>query len=181
LKVELDKLTISVVDVQHTIKVIDGIRQRGYRVNDIIMAVSNWENFGKIQAELQNSVRELTVSKGNLQEECAELDRRIFVHRQKESLFNELQEMGCGLKELKLIFGIIKEVADNRQIPANLAVQKFFEDIEKNYDNKLGYDSALERLRTEIEKTNMELSTLQFALGKDKKVVRALSDVVTNT
>ncbi len=78
--------------------------------------------------------------------------------------------MGCGLKELKLIFGIIKEIAANRQIPEDMAVQKFFEDIEKNYDNKLGYDSTLERRRSEIEKTNMELNTLELALGSLKQV-----------
>jgi hypothetical protein len=87
--------------------------------------------------------------------------------------------MGCGLKELKLIFGIIKEVAANRQIPEYMAVQKFFEDIEKNYDNKLGYDSTLECRRSEIEKTNMELNILHLSLGSLKKVVRALSDIVS--
>jgi uncharacterized protein (DUF1684 family) len=50
---------------------------------------------------------------------------------------------------------------------------------EKNYDNKLGYDSTLERLRSDVERTNMELSKSQFALGFNKKVFRALSDIVS--
>jgi hypothetical protein len=45
----------------------------------------------------------------------------------------------------------------------NLAVQRFFSDIKKDYDNKLGYGSTLERIKFEIEKTNKELSTLQMA------------------
>lgn len=40
------------------------------------------------------------------------------------------------------------------------AVQKFFEDIEKNYDNKLRCDSTLERLKSEIEiKQRVEYNT----------------------
>jgi hypothetical protein len=36
-----------------------------------------------------------------------------------------------------LLFYTIKEVATQNKVPENQAAQKFFEDIEKNYDNKL--------------------------------------------
>jgi hypothetical protein len=70
------------------------------------------------------------------------LEELISIHRNKESLFKELKDMGFGLKELKLLFYTIKKVAIENKIPENQAVQKFLEDIEKNYDNKLGYDST---------------------------------------
>ena len=54
--------------------------------------------------------------------------------------------MGFGLKELKLLFYTVKEVAAENKIPEDKAVQKFLEDIEKNYDTILGYDSTLERV-----------------------------------
>ena len=66
--------------------------------------------------------------------------------------------MGFGLKQLKLLSG-----SNNRKwqlqnnIAPDMAVQKFFEDIEKDYDNKLGYDSKLVHLKSEIVKTNYEL------------------------
>jgi len=42
---------------------------------------------------------------------------------------------------------------------------KFLEEIEKNYDNKLGFDSKLKDLKSEINKLNNELSTVQRNLA----------------
>jgi hypothetical protein len=178
LKAEFNKFRIDVEDAQYTIKVIDGVRKLGHNVNNIVMTVSNWETSGAIQAELEKSIAELTVGKRNLEEECADLERRIIVHRQKESLFKELQEMGFGLKELKRLFYTIKEVAAANKIPENTAVQKFVEDIERDYDDKLGYESKLERLQSEVEKTNKELSTLLIALASRNKVSKILGELM---
>ena len=65
---------------------------------------------------------------------------------------------------IEILSGIIHEVAPERVVPENLAVQKFFQDIEKNYDNKLGYESTLGHLRSEITNMNKELNTTRSAL-----------------
>ena len=83
--------------------------------------------------------------------------------------------MGFGLKELKLLFYTIKEVAAENKIPEDQAVQRFLDDIEKNYDTKLGYDSTLERLKSDIQKTNVELNTNRRELSLNKE----LAGVVT--
>ena len=51
-------------------------------------------------------------------------------------------------------------------------MQKFFGDIEKNYDNKLGYGtklvglkSGIEGLKSGIDKQNKELSAVQKCAG----------------
>jgi hypothetical protein len=63
-------------------------------------------------------------------------------------------------------------------------VQKFFGDIEKNYDNKLGYESKLVGLKSEIEglksgidKQNKELSAVQNVLASKNMVARALDEL----
>ncbi|HYA83240.1 MAG TPA: hypothetical protein VEH06_07295, partial [Candidatus Bathyarchaeia archaeon] len=55
--------------------------------------------------------------------------------------------------------------AASNNIAPNMAVWKFFEDIEKNYDTKLGYDSKLIGLKSEMERTNNELIILQRNLA----------------
>ena len=49
----------------------------------------------------------------------------------KGMVIRQLQDMGLGLRELKQLYGTIHEVAAEHKIPENLAVQKFFEDIER--------------------------------------------------
>jgi hypothetical protein len=100
-------------------------------------------------------------------------------HRQKELLFKQLRDMGFGLKELKLLFYTVKEVATENKIPEDKAVQKFLEDIEKNYDTILGYDSTLERIKSDIEKTNRELVTLRSELGFNKEAVRVVTGLLS--
>jgi uncharacterized protein YpuA (DUF1002 family) len=87
--------------------------------------------------------------------------------------------MGFGLKELKLLFYTVKEVAAENKIPEDKAVQRFLEDIEKNYDNKLGYDSTLERIKSEIEKANRELDTKRSELGLNKEAVRVVTGLLS--
>jgi hypothetical protein len=57
-------------------------------------------------------------------------------------------------------------------------VHKFLEDIQKNYDNMLGYDSTLERLKSEIEKTNRELDTKRSKLSLNKGVGEVLTGLL---
>ena len=73
------------------------------------------------------------------------LEELISIHPNRESLFKELEDMCSGLKELKLLFYTIKEVAIENKMPRNQAA-KVFGRHSKNYDNKLRYDSTLESI-----------------------------------
>jgi hypothetical protein len=129
-----------------------------------------------MQAELEKRIADLTAAERDLRDRW---ERLTFLNQQKESLFKELQDMGCGLKELKVLSGIIHEVAAERGIPENMAVQIFLQDIEKNYDNKLGYESMLGRLRSEIANMNKELNTTRSALALNKGVAIAATGLLS--
>jgi DNA-binding transcriptional MerR regulator len=176
LKVELDKLGISVVEhIPRAISIIQGVRKSGYSIDTIRQILSAWEASSDILAHLDKNIKEQTDKARNLQEECERLEKLLeelaSAHRLKESLFKELEAMGFGLKELKILFYTIKEVAAENKMAANEAVQKFFEDIQKNYDNKLGYDSTLEQQKSETEKANRELNTTRSELTLNKETV----------
>jgi hypothetical protein len=170
LKLELDKQGIHVEDVRRTIKIIQGVRKSGYNVETITGKLSDWEVWSAIEAKLQKSNEDL-------QKEYDRLSELALSHQQKLSLCEQLQAMGFGLKQLKLLSGIIIEVAAANNIAPDMAVQKFFEDIEKNYDNKLGYDSKLVHLKSEIVKTNYELITVQKSLASKHQVAVALGEL----
>jgi hypothetical protein len=170
LKAQLDKHGIPVEDVQRTIKIIQGVQKNGYNVQTITGKLSDWEVWSAIQAKLQKSNEDL-------QKEYDRLSELVSSHQQKLSLCEQLQRIGIGLKELKQLYGTIMEVSAANNIAPNAAVQKFFEDIEKNYDNKLGYDSQLVHLKSEIVKTNYELITVQKSLASKHQVVVALNEL----
>ena len=84
----------------------------------------------------------------------------------------------CCLSELKLLSGLIKEVAAANKIAPDMAVQKFFEVIERDYDNMLGYDSKLISIKSEIDATNYKLIILQKSLANKNQVARALNELI---
>jgi len=87
LKIELDKLGISLEDVQHFVRTIQGVRQLGYSVDSIARIVSNLEGSSRILAELDNKIKDLTVSERDLQEEYDRLETLTSIQRQKLSAY----------------------------------------------------------------------------------------------
>ena len=64
--------------------------------------------------------------------------------------------MNFGLKELKLLWNIILEIAAANNIPREQAMSKFFKDIEQQYDDKLGFESKIDKLQVEVNKLNLQ-------------------------
>ena len=68
------------------------------------------------------------------------------------------------LKELKLLRNTFNEIADANNIPEDQACQKFFRNIEEDYDDKLGFESKLDKLRSDIVTVNTNLNVSRIAL-----------------
>lgn len=153
------------------------MQQSGYKVETITRLLAAWDVSTAIRAQLEKSIKSLTVGEVELQEKNDRLWNLLLIHKGKLSLCEDLQCVGFGLK-LKLLSGTIKEVAAANNIAPDIAVRKFFEDIEKNYNTKLGYDSKLIGLKSEIDKTNNELIILQKNLANKNQVAKALGELI---
>jgi hypothetical protein len=64
--------------------------------------------------------------------------------------------MGFGLKELKFLWYTVREIAKANNIPQDEAVQKFLKDIEEQYDDELGLESTVQKLRPEINRLKQQ-------------------------
>jgi hypothetical protein len=110
------------------------------------------------------SIPSLERKNDELKQECSTLEEHVKSYNQKLSLSDELQAMGFGFKELKLLRNTINEIAEANKIPQDQAQQKFYKDIEEHYDDKLGFELQLNKLRSEISTINMNLSVSRTAL-----------------
>ncbi|HXX98842.1 MAG TPA: hypothetical protein VEL11_17235 [Candidatus Bathyarchaeia archaeon] len=107
---------------------------------------------GAMQAKLQEDVRSLTITKHKLEEECDRLEEVVSIHSQTAKQVQELKQQGFGFKDIKQLSHTIKEIATANSIPEIFAVKKFITDIEQQYDDKLGFESKVENLKSEISK-----------------------------
>jgi hypothetical protein len=74
------------------------------------------------------------------------LRHAINLHSENLSLYNDLANIGFGSKELRRLLQTILEITNSNGLDHWLAVNKFFNDIQTQYDAKLGFESEKERL-----------------------------------
>jgi cell division protein FtsB len=163
LKEELGQYRIPVHDVSKFAKAVLGISQKGYDVGKVIEEFSELESTRSNYWDYKDSIPDLKIKYDGLNQEYSELEQSVNSCKQKLSLNNELQAMGFGIKELKLLRNTIKEIADANNIPPDQAQQKFYKDIEEQYDDKLGFESQLNKLRSEIATVSNNLTFLRTA------------------
>lgn len=82
--------------------------------------------------------------------------------------------MGFGLQELKVLYHTINEIAVANNLSVDKASQKFYKDVEEQYDDKLGFELKLDKLRSEISAVNRELNSARAALLSEPLVGPAL-------
>ena len=74
----------------------------------------------------------------------------IETHSLTVSKYQELEEMGFGLKVQKTLWSKISEIGVANQMNPDEAVQKFMKDVEL-YDDKLGFEAQLHNLKAGIQ------------------------------
>ena len=137
LKAELRKYDIPVDDISKFAKAVNGLREYGYDVNKVTSEFSESQSRETRHKMLQDSVKMLQNESNYLGQKCSSLENTVNSLEQIISIFKDLDGMGFGLEELKLLWNTINEIAVANNIPLNEAQRRFFKDIEQQYDKKL--------------------------------------------
>jgi DNA repair exonuclease SbcCD ATPase subunit len=133
---ELEKhgLDIYDEDISKIAKLIKNLREEyGFNVKEVISEFQDLQSL-KLQLEyLPKRLEELLKRKLMLEQNCSTLENRISVHYQKLSLVDELISMGLGFNHLKLLCNTIREIAAENGKSYRVAIEQFFEWVEKLY------------------------------------------------
>ena len=163
IRAELRDYHIPVDDLSLFVNIIRNIKRYGYDPMEVISEFSNLKNLQYKQRVFTEADTNLGIRVGTLTRTCNDLEQKINFHRQTLSVYNELEAIGFGLKELKLIWSTINEIAAANNISVHIAVQKFFQEIDEQYDDKLGFESKIENSRDEFNRLNQEVNRLRVA------------------
>jgi hypothetical protein len=79
--------------------------------------------------------------------------------------------MRMGIKELKLLWNTIVEIATGYKICQDRASEKFFSDVRGQYDDKLGFESTLQEMKSEIQKNEQMQLKLGLATGMLNSII----------
>jgi hypothetical protein len=159
IKEELEKrYGIPVDDISKLASIVNQVSQLfGYDASKVVYALSNLESLKAEHAKYQTWTQEVKTDYHGLSQEKSELQNVVASCKQSLLVYNQLAaDMNFGLKELKLLWNTIIEIAAANNIPREQAVSKFFKDIEQQYDDKLGFESKIDRLQVEVNKLNQQ-------------------------
>ncbi|MFZ0512840.1 MAG: hypothetical protein WAM14_14630 [Candidatus Nitrosopolaris sp.] len=156
------KYGISVDDIPKLEKLVNSLKQYEYDVEKVINEFSNLEGLRLDYKYLQENRPSLEKRKKDLERECSTLETWIAMHNQVLSKYHDLETMGFGLNQLMFLWDTVKETARENNLPPEEALTKFLSDVERQYNNKLGFESKIESLRNEVNKLNQEQAALRI-------------------
>ena len=156
LKAELGKYGIPIDDISKFAKLVNNLKQSEYNTEKILTESLDMEVLRVRHKHLQEDIPSLENRKKDLERECSTLQTMRAMHNQVLSKYHDLEIMGFGLNRLQFLWTTIMEIARENNINPEEAVTKFLSDVERQYNNKLGFESKLEGLRNEVNKLNQE-------------------------
>jgi hypothetical protein len=175
-KLEKHGLDIYDEDISKIVKLIKKLREEyGFNVKEVISEFQDLKSL-KLQLEyLQNRLNELLKHKLMLEQNCATLENRISVHYQKLALCDELISMGLGFNYLKILCNTIREIAAENGKSYRIAIEQFFEWVEKLYDGIKLRQKIQEQEQAEYAKLDNNL-TATYPYYSDIKPFTALTE-----
>jgi hypothetical protein len=132
-------------DFELVLKAINLVREYGYNLLAIATQFSAHE-------QLKSSVRRLQVQESILQRNARELEEKVKISEQiiesksqMQWVMVKLEARGFGLKQLRWINNVVKEIAEANGFSETdgFAVKMFLDQVERNYDTLLGFEKRI--------------------------------------
>jgi hypothetical protein len=152
-KQELDKHKISITeDVPKFAKSVRSIAEYGYEPKKVLAELDDIRYLARKREALEIGTDEMQKNLAKLNQQEYSLRHAINLHSENLSVYNDLEKMGFGLKELRRLLNTILDIMNSNGISQWRAVDKFFKDIETQYDAKLGFEFQKESLNIQIQR-----------------------------
>jgi hypothetical protein len=148
---ELERHNVPVSDVPKFAIAVKTLAQCGYRTDLILAKTKEMIDFYQKREWLKVAIYEAEKKNNKLNEQNSALQQQINVHSDKLPIYRSLENCGVDHRALLTLLEIILSISNSNGISYMLAVNKFFADIETQYNAKLGFESEIEDLKLDIE------------------------------
>jgi hypothetical protein len=165
-------------DIQSFSQLINDFKEKGYDAETIIQEYLRSMSLKLNLKTNEDRVNDLQNQIGKLTRQVSVLESQINQHRLTLDRYSQLEAMGFGLKEIRLLWDMIGEISDANQISHREAVPKFFKDIEEQYDSKVGFEKKVYEKRGELALINRELANSRQNLFVSPLIGPSLSNLL---
>ncbi|MDQ3970457.1 MAG: hypothetical protein M3227_02075, partial [Thermoproteota archaeon] len=161
------------------INVISNLKYSGYDVKAITKKLSNINNLQTREKELQSQVDAIEVRLKRAEQDYSAIEEKLASSKEALAVSHELQKMGFGLKELKLLKNTVIEISkSNNIINPYHAVKKFFDDIKEQYDNKLGFERKIMEMNNFLSQARQQHHYISLEYSQKKDINDKLAELL---
>jgi hypothetical protein len=161
------------------INVISNLKHSGYDAKTITKNLSNINSLQTREQELQNHVDAIEVRLKRAEQDYSATEEKLASSKEALAVSHELQKMGFGLKELKLLKNTVMEISkSNNIINPYHAVKKFFDDIKEQYDNKLGFERKIIEMNNFLSQARQQHHYISLEYSQKKDINDKLAELL---
>ena len=176
-KQELENAKISINDISLFSQCISILKSQGYDVSKILKKFTEFKNIDDLQDFQQTTTN---IHRSNLEKLLSEekhLHGQINTHRLRISQIKQLESMGFGLKEFRIMYDKINEIANAHNFDYGITVEKFLNDLD-NYDDYSTLKDKVEILKQEISSLNTQISNQKKNIYAQQNIGSALQNLL---
>ena len=167
IKQELEKEGIPVDDLQLLVQCVKGIKKKNYDPRQVVFQYSDYNELNKIVEALEISKEKGGRELQDIESRLSLLKNEINKNSLKLDKIGQLEKIGFGLQELKILDSTLKEIALENDLENDLVVQKFFSDLTE-YEKTTGFRNLLEKNVQENNRLNEQIAITRANLSAHK-------------
>lgn len=157
-------------EINKLARVLYNVKECSYEPRTITTKLSAIDNLQERQLKLQENVAIEEQKLTKTFRERVENEKRLALCRMRLGLYDQLESMECGLKELTMLRNTILEISKSNNINPLFAFKKFCSDIEDQYDAKLGFDKRIEEMNKSLIDAQQEFRSISLECSKLKDI-----------
>lgn len=157
-------------EINKLARVLYNVKGCSYEPRTITTKLSAIDNLQERQLELQEKVVIEEQRLNKTVRERVENENRLSLCQMRLGLYDQLESMECGLKELTILRNTIFEISKSNNIHPQLAFKKFCSDIEDQYDAKLGFEKRIEEMNKSLIDAQQEFRSISLECSKFKDI-----------
>ena len=167
IKQELEKEGIPVDDLQLFVQCVKGIKKKNYDPREVVLQYSDYNGLNKIIEALERSKEKEGKELQDLRTQLSILKNEINKNSLKLDKIGQLEKIGFGLQELKILQSTLKEIALENDLENDLVIKRFFSDL-TDYEKKTGFRNLLEKNVQENNRLNEQIAIARANLSAHK-------------
>ena len=164
-------------EINKMARVLHNVKECSYEPKTIATKLSTIDNLQERQLKLQEKVAIEGQSLNHIINERVESEEKLSLRQMRLGLYDQLESMECGLKELSILRNIILEISTSNNINPHFAFKKFCSDIKDQYDPKIGLEKKVEEMNKSLKSAQQDFRRISLGCSKLKDLYVKLGEL----